>query len=80
MIRERRDRLGMAVASTLEQEEHERAPKITHPIPPEFRGIGIRIEDDVLITADGNEVLTRDTSKTIEEVERVCAEASPLPR
>jgi Xaa-Pro aminopeptidase len=79
-IRERRERLGMAVAGKLEQEEHERAPKITHPIPPEFRGIGIRIEDDVLITERSNEVLTRETPKTIEEVERVCAEASPFPR
>jgi Xaa-Pro aminopeptidase len=79
-IRERRDRLGMAVAGRLEQEEQERAPKITHPIPPEFRGIGIRIEDDVLITAGGNDVLTSRAPKTIEEVERACAEASQLPR
>ena len=29
-------------------------------VPPEFRGIGVRIEDDVLITADGHEILTAD--------------------
>jgi Xaa-Pro aminopeptidase len=79
-IRERRDRLGLAVASQLEREEQEHAPKITHPIPAEFRGIGMRIEDDVLITAGGNEVLTRGVPKTIDAIERVCAEASPLPR
>jgi Xaa-Pro aminopeptidase len=79
-IRERRDRLGLAVANQLEREEQEQAPKIIHPIPPEFRGIGIRIEDNVLITARGNEVLTSRAPKTIEEVERACAEASPLPR
>jgi Xaa-Pro aminopeptidase len=79
-IRERRDRLGMAVARKLEQEEQEHAPKITHAISQEFRGIGIRIEDDVLITAGGNEVLTRETPKTIEAVERVCGETSLLPR
>jgi Xaa-Pro aminopeptidase len=38
-------------------------------IPRRFRGIGIRIEDDVLVTASGNEVLTAAAPKTIKEVE-----------
>ncbi len=41
--------------------------------PEEFRGIGIRIEDDVLVTADGHEVLTGDAPKTIADVEAACA-------
>jgi len=38
-------------------------------VSPEFRGIGIRIEDNVLVTRDGNEVLTQDAPKTVEEIE-----------
>jgi Xaa-Pro aminopeptidase len=41
-------------------------------VAPEFRGIGIRIEDDVLVTADGHEVLTAATPKTVDEIERAC--------
>ena len=37
--------------------------------PEEFRGIGIRIEDDVLVTTDGHEVLTAAVPKTVAEVE-----------
>jgi Xaa-Pro aminopeptidase len=39
--------------------------------PMEFRGIGIRIEDDVLITVGGNRVLTAAIPKTVAEVEAV---------
>lgn len=40
--------------------------------PAELRGIGIRIEDDILITADGHENLTAAVPKTIAEVEAAC--------
>jgi Xaa-Pro aminopeptidase len=40
----------------------------------------VRIEDDVLVTATGVEVLTAGTPKTVEEVERTCREAPRLPR
>ena len=76
---ERRYRLGAAAARKIEDEEKARAEKVTHPVPREYRGIGVRIEDDILITADGCEVLTAGTPKTVEEVERTCAEAPRLP-
>jgi Xaa-Pro aminopeptidase len=77
---ERRLRLGMAAAKKLEEQEKAKAPTVTHPIPPELRGIGVRIEDDILVTAEGIENLTAGTPKTVEDVEATCAEASRLPR
>jgi Xaa-Pro aminopeptidase len=41
----------------------------TEGVPPELWNIGIRIEDDVLVTPQGNEVLTHAAPKTVEEIE-----------
>jgi len=41
--------------------------------PPELRGIGIRIEDDILVTAQGCENLTREIPRTAADVEAACA-------
>ena len=40
-------------------------------IPIGYRGIGIRIEDDILVTVDGNENLTKKVPKEISEIERI---------
>ena len=71
---ERRYRLGVAAARRLEEEEKAAAKTVPHPVPRELRGIGVRIEDDVLITPTGCEVLTAGTPKTVEEIERIWAE------
>src|SRR5262249_25139688 len=42
-------------------------------VPPEWRGIGVRIEDDVLVTSGAPEVLTAGIPKSVEEVRRACA-------
>ncbi|HMG21481.1 MAG TPA: aminopeptidase P N-terminal domain-containing protein [Kofleriaceae bacterium] len=40
--------------------------------PAELRGIGVRIEDDVAVTADGHQVLTAACPKEVEELEHAC--------
>ncbi|MBE9167040.1 Xaa-Pro aminopeptidase [Pleurocapsales cyanobacterium LEGE 06147] len=40
-------------------------------VPKNWRGIGVRIEDDVLVTASGNEILTSAVPKLIEDIESV---------
>lgn len=41
-------------------------------VPAELRGVGVRIEDDVLVTPGGHENLTAATPKTVAEVEAAC--------
>ena len=40
----------------------------------EYRGIGVRIEDDVLVTADGYRVLTDKAPKQVAEIEELMTE------
>ena len=40
-------------------------------VAPAYRGCGIRIEDDALVTADGCEVLTKAIPKTAAEIEKM---------
>ncbi|PPD03888.1 MAG: Xaa-Pro aminopeptidase [Methylobacter sp.] len=40
-------------------------------VDKKWRGIGIRIEDDVLVTAEGHEILTSAVPKTVAEIEAV---------
>ncbi|MBK9263406.1 MAG: aminopeptidase P N-terminal domain-containing protein [Polyangiaceae bacterium] len=44
-------------------------------VPAEYRGIGVRIEDDILVTASGYENLTAAIPKLPDDIERVCRDA-----
>ncbi|KQR22367.1 Xaa-Pro aminopeptidase [Agreia sp. Leaf335] len=45
-------------------------------VPESFRGIGVRIEDDILVTADGAENLSADIPRTADDVEAWIARLS----
>lgn len=45
-------------------------------VDPIWRGIGVRIEDDVLVTRRGCEILTADVPKTVEDIEMLMGAAA----
>ena len=47
------------------------------PIYKKYAGMGVRIEDDILITATGNEILSGRVPKEIADIEKLMREKSP---
>ena len=46
-------------------------PEDCHDVPERYRGIGIRIEDDILVTLYGHENLSKNVPRTIEDIEKI---------
>jgi Xaa-Pro aminopeptidase len=42
-------------------------------IPDKYRGIGVRIEDDILVTPEGHRVLTDAAPKRLADIEQLMA-------
>ncbi len=71
--------LGAAAAKAEVARREAEAGTTVFEVPTEFLGIGVRIEDDLLITADGYENLSALAPVEPGAVEAMCAEASVLP-
>jgi Xaa-Pro aminopeptidase len=70
---ERRYQLGAEAAKDLEHKEREAAGFVEHRVPDRFSGIGVRIEDDVVVTSKGFENLTAQLPRKLDEVEAACS-------
>lgn len=47
-----------------------------HNVPEEFIGLGVRIEDDVLITEDGPEILTKACPRDIDVLQKIASQTN----
>lgn len=67
-------------AKKRQQAARAEAPKLRHEIPEALLGLGVRIEDDILITEDGHENLSKFVPTDPSKIETLCAEESWLSR
>jgi len=71
--------LGAAGAKAEIERRDAKAGIFEFEVPVEYLGIGVRIEDDLLVTEDGFENLSALSPIEPDAVEAVCAEESALP-
>ncbi len=70
LLADRLDHLHGLFGDRATAEELDAFAEKVGPVYEKYAGIGIRIEDDVLITEDGNRVLSENAPKTIEDIEK----------
>ena len=65
------DHLQEIVGSSVPEEQINEFVKAVRPVVEKYNNIGVRIEDDVLVTEDGYENLSVKAPKTIAEIEKI---------
>ncbi|RLE20273.1 MAG: Xaa-Pro aminopeptidase [Actinobacteria bacterium] len=70
---------GASEAKRILDERRSEADTVTHEVPEQFLGIGIRIEDDLLVTSSGCENLTRGVPVDPDEIETLWSEIPTVP-
>jgi Xaa-Pro aminopeptidase len=71
--------LGGERAKAEIERRDKKAGTFEYAVPSEYLGIGVRIEDDLLVTADAIENMTAQTPVEPDAIEATCAEESSLP-
>lgn len=71
---------GADEAKRIVEERKEAGESFTHTVPTEYLGIGVRIEDDVLVTDDGIDNLSRGIPVDPDEIEALAGERPTVPR
>ncbi len=70
---------GASEAKRILDEGRSEADTVTHEVPEQFLGIGIRIEDDLLVTSSGCENLTRGVPVDPDEIETLWSGIPTVP-
>ena len=71
------DKMPRRLGKRIKPEEFERFAQEVGPIYNKYANIGVRIEDDILITDDGNRILSSKVPKEIKAIEKLMKKKSP---